>query len=107
MKRMARPSHPGQFIRMEVIAPLGLSVTAAAQALGVTRPALSALLNGRAALSSDMALRVEKAFGPKMDTLLRMQTAWEIADARNRQGTIKVARYVPKRQKSPLRPSLS
>ena len=67
MIRMSRPSHPGSFIRMEVIEPLGLSVTDAAKALGVTRPALSALLNGRAALSSEMALRVEKAFHPMDD----------------------------------------
>ena len=94
--RMARPSHPGQFIRMEVIEPLGLSVTKAADALGVTRPALSALLNSRAALSPDMALRIEKAFGPKMDTLLRMQTAHEIAEARDREGDIKVKRSAAK-----------
>ena len=94
---MARPAHPGRFIRMEVIEPLGLSVTKAAKVLGVTRPALSALLNGRAALSPDMALRVEKAFGPKMDTLLRMQTAFEIAEARVREANIKVKRYVAKR----------
>ena len=93
---MTRPAHPGQFIRMEVIEPLGLSVTDAARILGMTRPALSALLNCRAALSSDMALRIEKAFGPKMDTLLRMQTADEIAEARDREGTIKVKRYVAK-----------
>lgn len=96
--RMARPSHPGQFIRMEVLEPLGLSVTAAARLLGVTRPALSALLNGRSALSPDMALRIEKAFGPRMDTLLRMQTAFEIAEARKREGEIKVERYVPKEE---------
>ena len=94
--RMARPAHPGHFIRMEIIKPLGLSVTKAAKVLGVTRPALSALLNGRAALSPDMALRVEKAFGPKMDTLLRMQTAFEIAETRDREGDIKVKRYVAK-----------
>ena len=94
--RMARPAHPGQFIRMEVTEPLGLSVTEAAKILGVTRPALSALLNGRAALSSEMALRIEKAFGPKMDTLLRMQTSYEIAEAREHAGSIKVRRYVPK-----------
>ena len=94
--RMARPAHPGQFLRMEVIEPLDLSVTRAAKVLGVTRPALSALLNGRAALSSDMALRVEKAFGLKMDTLLRMQTAYEIAEARERESAIKVKRYVAK-----------
>jgi len=64
MRRMARPAHPGQFIRMEVIEPLGLSVTQASTILGVSRPALSALLNASAALSPDMALRVEKAFGP-------------------------------------------
>jgi addiction module HigA family antidote len=92
---MARPSHPGQFIRMEVIEPLGLTVTAAAKALGVTRPALSALLNGRAALSPEMALRIEKAFGPRMDTLLRMQTAHEIAETRRRERQIKVRKYVP------------
>ena len=96
MMRMARPAHPGQFIKMEVIEPLGLSVTKAAKVLGVTRPALSALPNGRAALSPEMALRVEKAFGPKMDTLLRMQTAFEIAEAREREANIKVKRYVAK-----------
>ena len=94
MRRMARPAHPGQFIRMEVIESLDLSVTEAAKVLGVSRPALSALLNGRAALSPDMALRIEKAFGPKMDTLLRMQTAYEIAETRGSEAKIKVKRYV-------------
>ena len=86
---------------MEVIEPLGLTVTKAAKLLGVTRPALSALLNSRAALSPDMALRVEKAFGVRMDTLLRMQTAFEIAEAREREANIKVKRYVAE----PLRPT--
>lgn len=99
--RMARPAHPGQFIRMEVIEPLDLSVTKAAEILGVTRPALSALLNGHAALSPDMALRIEKAFGPRMDTLLRMQTAYEIAEARDRERDIKVKRYVVKARPAP------
>jgi len=81
---------------MEIIEPLGLTVTKAAEALGVTRPALSALLNQHSALSPDMALRIEKAFGPKMDTLLRMQTAFEIAEARDRQDQIKVKRYIAK-----------
>jgi antitoxin HigA-1 len=93
---MVRPPHPGQFIKGEVISPLGLSVTKAAEVLGVTRPALSALLNGHAALSPDMALRIEKAFGPKMDTLLRMQTSYEIAETRGRAAEIKVKRYTPK-----------
>ena len=103
MIRMARPAHPGQFVRMEVIEPLGLSVTEAARVLGVSRPALSALLNGRAALSSDMALRIEKAFGPKMDTLLRMQTAYEIAEARDRETSRLNAtcrRSAPRRRRS-------
>ena len=94
MQRMARPSHPGQFVRMEVIEPLSITVTEAAKAMGVTRPALSALLNGRTSLSPDMALRIEKAFGPRMDTLLRMQTAFDIAKTRDRAGEIKVKRYV-------------
>jgi plasmid maintenance system antidote protein VapI len=62
----------------------------------VTPPALSALLNGRPALSPEMALRIEKAFGLKMDTLLRMQTAFEIAETRKREADIKIKRYVPK-----------
>lgn len=99
--RIARPAHPGRFIRLEVIDPLGLSVTEGARILGVTRPALSALLNGRSALSPEMALRVEKAFGPKMDTLLRMQTSYEIAQARDRAGQIKVKRYIPARVPAP------
>lgn len=95
MARIAFPAHPGQFIRMEITEPLGLSVTRSAEVLGVSRPALSALFNGRAALSPDMALRVEKAFGVKMDTLLRMQTSFEIAEARLHENRIKVKRYVP------------
>ena len=93
MLRMAKPSHPGQFIRTEIIEPSGLSVTDAAKVLGVTRPALSALLNTRAALSPEMALRIEKAFGVKMDTLMRMQTSFEIAAARKREGEIHVSPY--------------
>lgn len=92
--RMAKPAHPGHFIRMEVLDPLGLNVTRAAEVLGVTRPALSAMLNGRASLSPEMALRVEKAFGVKMDTLMRMQTSYDIAGAREREREIRVKRYV-------------
>ena len=95
MVRMAKPSHPGQFIRMEIIEPLGLSITEAAKVLGVTRPTLSTLLNSRSALTPEMGLRLEKAFGVKMDTLLRMQMAFEIAEARKREGEIKVSRYIP------------
>ena len=91
--RMKSPAHPGGFVRSEIIEPLDLSVTAAAQALGVTRPALSAFLNERSHLSSEMALRIEKAFGVSMDTLMRMQNAWDIARAREREAEIDVAPY--------------
>lgn len=91
--RMSNPPHPGEFIRTEIIAPLGLSVTAAADVLGVSRPALSSLLNARADLSGDMALRVEKAFGVKMDTLMRMQSSFDIARTRRRERDIRVRRY--------------
>ena len=89
------PPHPGAFIKTEVIEPLGLTVAGAATALGVSRPALSALLNGRADLSGTMALRIEKAFGVRMDTLMRMQASYDIARARRRENDIRVARYVP------------
>lgn len=91
--RMKSPAHPGGFVKTEIIEPLGLSVTGAAQALGVTRPALSAFLNERASLSSEMALRIEKAFGISMDTLMRMQNSFEIAQARKREGDIKVSPF--------------
>ena len=93
--RMKSPSHPGVFIRAEIIEPLGLTVTDAAKILGVTRPALSNLLNGNASLSPEMALRIEKAFGPKMDTLLRMQSSFEIAKQRRQESKIQIKRYVP------------
>jgi addiction module HigA family antidote len=89
---MKNPPHPGDFIRTEIIEPASLTVTAAAAALQVSRPALSNLLNGKAALSGDMALRVEKAFGVKMETLMRMQSAYEIAQTRKREKLIKVQR---------------
>ena len=89
---MKNPPHPGEFIRTEIIDPTGLSVTAAAAALQVSRPALSNLLNGKADLSGDMALRIEKAFGVKMDTLMRMQVSYDIAQARKREKQIHVQR---------------
>jgi addiction module HigA family antidote len=94
--RLKSPPHPGDFIRTEIIEALGLSVTDAAKVLGVTRPALSALLNQRADLSPEMALRIEKAFGVSMDTLMRMQNSYDIAKARKREDEIKVERFVPK-----------
>jgi antitoxin HigA-1 len=90
---MKRPAHPGAFLKGEIIEGLGLSVTVAAQALGVTRPALSALINERASLSPEMALRAEKAFGVSMETLMRMQNNYDIATIRNRESEIHVERY--------------
>jgi antitoxin HigA-1 len=92
---MKNPPHPGSFIRTEIIDSAGLSVTAAAAALRVSRPALSSLLNGKAGLSGEMALRIEKAFGVKMDTLMRMQASYDIAQTRKREGDIRVRRFQP------------
>ncbi len=89
---MKNPPHPGEFVRTEIIQAAGLTVTAAAKALHVSRPALSSLLNGKAALSGDMALRIEKAFGVKMDTLMRMQSSYDIAQTRQRAKQINVRR---------------
>jgi len=102
---MKNPPHVGGVIRRQVIEPLGLTVTEAAKALGVGRQALSSLLNEKAALTSDMALRIEKAFGPKMDHLMRMQLAYDLAQARKEERTIGVKRYVVK--KGTERPGLS
>ena len=94
---MADPSHPGDILKEDVLVPLGLSVTRAAGILGVTRPALSAVLNGRAALSAEMALRIEKAFGPRADHLLRVQLSHELARGRRREAEITagIRRYEP------------
>ena len=92
---MKNPPHPGGLIRREVIEPLGLTVSDAAAILDVTRQALSLLLNERTNLSSEMALRIEKAFGPKMDHLMRMQLAFDLARQREQEKTLKVKRYEP------------
>jgi antitoxin HigA-1 len=89
---MKNPPHPGDFIRTEIVEASGLTVTAAARALHVSRPALSSLLNGNADLSGEMALRLEKAFGVKMDTLMRMQNAYDIAQTRKRARQINIPR---------------
>ena len=89
------PSHPGDFIRTEIIEELGLNVTRAAEILGVRRATLSDLLNGHAALSPEMALRIEKAFGVGMDMLLRMQAWYEASQMRARESEISVQRYEP------------
>lgn len=84
--------HPGNWLRAEFVEPYGLSVTSAADKLGVTRQSMSYLLNGRAGLSAEMAIRFEKAFGVQADTLLRMQAAHDLAAARQHESEIKVER---------------
>lgn len=88
-----KPPHPGGFIKRSIL-PDDLSVTDAAEVLGIGRPALSNLLNEKASLSPEMALRVEKAFGVKMDTLLRMQARYDTYHMRQRQREIAVSKYV-------------
>ena len=84
--------HPGEWLRTEIVDPAGLSVTALAERLHVTRQAMSTLLNGNAGLSAEMAIRFEKAFGLMADTLMRMQSAHELAQARAHEDEIEVER---------------
>ena len=90
-----RPYHPGEFIREEILNDLGLSVARASEILSVRRATLSDLVNGHAALSPEMALRIEKAFGVSIDILLRMQAWYDSYTMRRRAGEIEVKRYEP------------
>ncbi len=90
-----KPRHPGAFVREEILDELGLSVSKAADILGVRRATLSDLTNEKAALSPEMALRIEKAFGVSMDTLLRMQAMSDSYAMRERADSVLVERYVP------------
>src|SRR5215469_16738170 len=89
------PPHPGAFIREEILDDIGLTVSEAAKVLGVRRATVSDLINGNAALSAEMALRIEKAFGVKMETLLNMQAWHDAFTMRQREGAIAVKRYRP------------
>jgi len=84
--------HAGDWLKTEIVEPIGMSVTDLAAHLGVSRQALSTLLNGHANLSAEMAIRFEKAFGVKADTLMRMQAAYDLAQVRAREGEISVER---------------
>jgi addiction module HigA family antidote len=92
---MKNPPHPGEVVREEVLRPLGLSLTRAAEILRVRRATLSDLANGKTAVSAEMALRLEKAFGVSMELLLRMQAGYDAAQARRRAAEIDVHRYHP------------
>lgn len=92
---MKNPPHPGRSVRENCLEPLGLSVTEAAEVLGVARHTLSRVLNGHAAISPDMAIRLEKAGWSSADFWLRRQTSYDLAKARRGEDEIRVERYLP------------
>jgi antitoxin HigA-1 len=90
--RMKNPPHPGLSVRHDCLEPLGLSVTEGAKVLGVTRQAMNNLVSGKAGISAEMAIRLEKAFGGGAEIWLRMQAAYDLAQAEKHAGKIKVRR---------------
>jgi addiction module HigA family antidote len=93
---MKNPVHPGQIVRHDCLEPLGLSVTAGAKVLGVTRQALNNIVNGKSGISPEMAIRLTKAFGSTEETWLRMQLAYDLAAAQKGASKIRVQRqYAP------------
>ncbi|MGH9434080.1 MAG: HigA family addiction module antitoxin [Terriglobia bacterium] len=93
---MKNPVHPGRIVRHDCLDPLGLSVTAGAKVLGVTRQTLNNVINGKSGVSPEMAIRLSKAFGSTPDTWLRMQLAYDLAQALKDESKIKVRRqYAP------------
>ena len=92
---MKNPPHPGKAVRVSCLEPLGLSVTQGAKVLGVSRQALSNLVNGHARISGEMAVRLAKAFGSTTETWIRLQAAYDVAQAKAREKEIEVERYEP------------
>jgi addiction module HigA family antidote len=92
---MKNPVHPGLLIRHDCLEPLGLTVTAGAAVLGVTRQALNNIVNGKSGISAEMAIRLEKAFGGTAQAWLQMQTNYDLAQARFSANKIKISRYQP------------
>lgn len=92
---MKNPPHPGTVVRVSCLEPLGLNVTDGAKVLGVSRQALSNLVNGRARMSSDMAIRLAKAFGSTTETWIRLQTAYDVVQAQARADEIEIEPYEP------------
>ncbi len=90
---LQNPPHPGEIVRWDCLEPLGLSVTRAAQGLGVTRQALSDLVNGKAGVSVEMSIRLSLAFGSTPETWLAMQTAYDLWQARDRAEQLNVERF--------------
>ena len=92
---MKNPPHPGLSVRLNCLEPFSLSVTEGAKVLGVSRTTLSRLINGQAGVSPEMAIRLSKAFGATPDIWIKMQTAYDLAQARQHEASIKVKRYEP------------
>jgi addiction module HigA family antidote len=90
---MKAPPHPGLSVRLDCLEPVGLSVTEAARALGVTRQALNNVVNGKAGISPDMAIRLDKAFGGTAEAWLALQTAYDLAEARKRARGMSIQRF--------------
>lgn len=93
---MKEPPHPGLSVRYDCLEPLGISVTKGAEVLGVTRQSLNNLVNGKTGISPEMALRLDKAFGGTAEAWLSLQTAYDLAQARKKERSIAVKRYVMK-----------
>ncbi len=96
MATMKNPPHPGRIVRQECIEPLGLTITAAANHLGVTRQALNNLVNGKAGVSAEMAIRLAAAFGSSPEVWLGLQLEYDLAQATERASRIKVERIAAK-----------
>ncbi|MEP6835391.1 MAG: HigA family addiction module antitoxin [Gemmatimonas sp.] len=97
---MRNPVHPGQLVRDMCVEPLGLTITAAAAALGVSRQSLNNIVNERSGISAEMAVRLEKAFGSTAETWLAMQHAYDLAAVRKREKHIRVKRVAGRRSKA-------
>lgn len=93
--RMKNPPHPGRIVRQECIEPVGLTITDAAERLGVTRQALNNLVNGKAGISPEMSIRLSKAFGSSPEVWLGMQMEYDLAQAEKNADKIKVRRIAP------------
>lgn len=93
--RMKNPPHPGRIVRQECIEPSGLTITDAAERLGVTRQALNNLVNGKAGISPEMSIRLSKAFGGSPEVWLGMQMEYDLAQAEKSADKIKVRRITP------------
>ena len=98
---MKNPPHPGLSVRHDCIEPFGLTITEAAEILGVKRQTLNNLVNGKAGISPEMAIRLDKAFGGGAETWLRLQMAYDLAQARQHEAEIKVKRVVRRKLEQP------